>query len=217
MPGAEELFRSDDLLVRARLGFPSPCCVVTFHSYTDERTLDREGFGEEFLASRDINAIHVISRDNYWFLLPDIEPALDAAAKVARGFDRVSSYGSSMGAYAAIRLGGFAGATTAIALSPQFSIDPEVVPFEKRWGPDAARVDHAMERRLGRRGFVAAADIFYDPTDQDARHVELYREHVAVRDIRLPQCGHPVTGFLSDVGLLQRAVLEAARGALDAE
>ena len=36
-----------------------------------------------------------------------------------------------------------------------------------------------------------------------------------VRDVRLPECGHPVTGFLAEVGLLQRAVLEAAEGALD--
>ena len=216
MTGAEEIYRSADLLVRARVGANSSFCIVTFHSYTDERTLEREGFGEDFLASRGVNAIHVIERDNYWFLLPDIEQALHAAAKVAQRFDHVYSYGSSMGAYAAIRFGGFAGATQAIALSPQFSVDPRVVPFENRWGPDAAKLNYEMEHRLARRGFVASADIFYDPTDQDARHVELLRECLEVREIHLPQCGHPVTGFLSDVGLLQRAVLEAAQGVLDA-
>ena len=176
MPVAEEIYRSADLLVRARTGCDSAFCVVTFDSFTDRRTLDREGFGEAFFASRGVNAIHVLSRDNDWYLLPDIELALAAAAKAAGSFDRVSAYGSSMGAYAAIRLGGLAGATTAIALSPQFSIDPRLVPFEDRWDPDARRLDYEIERRLALKGFVASADIFYDPADRDARHVELYRD-----------------------------------------
>ncbi|MBV8105451.1 MAG: hypothetical protein JO223_12680 [Hyphomicrobiales bacterium] len=188
---------------------------MTFDSFTDRRTLDREGFGEAFFALREVNAIHVLSRDNDWYLLPDIELALDAVAKAAEPFDRVSAYGSSMGAYAAIRLGGLAGASTAIALSPQFSIDPRLVPFENRWDPDARRLDYEIERRLALRGFVSSADVFYDPADRDARHVDLYREHLEVRDVRLPDCGHPVTGFLAEVGLLQQAVMEAAQGTLD--
>jgi lysophospholipase L1-like esterase/tetratricopeptide (TPR) repeat protein len=210
-----ELYRSADLLVRAQTGQPSPFCIVTFDCYTDRRTLDREGFGEGFFVSRAVNAIHVLSRDNDWYLLPDIERALSAAAKAVESFDRVSAYGSSMGAYAAIRLGKLAGATTAIALSPQFSIDPRLVPFEDRWNPDARRLDYEIERRLGLKGFVSSADVFYDPGNRDARHVELFRGCLEVRDIRLPDCGHPVTGFLAEVGLLERAVLEAAQGTLD--
>ena len=201
MPVAEEIYRSADLLVRARTGYHSSFCVVTFNSFTDRRTLDREGFGEGFFASRGVNAVHVLSRDNDWYLLEDIELALDAAAKATAPFESVSAYGSSMGAYAAIRLGRLAGASAAIALSPQFSIDPRVVPFEDRWAPDARRLNYEIERRLGPKGFVASADVFYDPADRDARHVELYREHIEVRDIRLPDCGHPVTGFLAEVGL----------------
>ncbi len=132
MPAAIELYRSADLLVRARIGFDAPYCVVTFHSYTDNRTLDRDGFGEAFFVSRSVNAIHILSRDNDWYLLPDIDRALEAASGAAKSFDRVTTYGSSMGAFAAIRLGRLAGATTAIALSPQFSLDPRVVPFEDR-------------------------------------------------------------------------------------
>ena len=214
MPVAE-IYRSAELLVRARTGQESKFCVVTFDAYTDRRTLDREGFGEGFLASRGVNAIHILSRDNDWYLAPDIELALQAAAKAAASFDRVSAYGSSMGAYAAIRLGRLAGATTAIALSPQFSIDPRLVPFEDRWGADARRLDYEIERRLALKGFVSSADIFYDPADRDARHVELYRGTLEIRDVRLPDCGHPVTGFLAEVGLLQRAVMEAAEGTLD--
>jgi hypothetical protein len=211
-----ELYRSTELVVRAQTGHSSPFCVVTFQSYTDRRTLDREGFGERFFASRGVNAIHVLSRDNDWYLSPDIERALAAAAKAVAPFDRISAYGSSMGAYAAIRLGRLVGATTAIALSPQFSIDPRLVPFEDRWKLDARRLDYEIERRLAQKGFVETAYVFYDPADRrDARHVELFRRCLDVRDIRLPDCGHPVTGFLAEIRLLEPAVLEAAEGKFD--
>jgi hypothetical protein len=193
MPVAEEIYRSADLLVKARTGYESSLCVVTFDAFTDRRTLDRAGFGENFFDSRGVNAVHVLSRDNDWYLFPDIELALDAVAKATASFDRVSAYGSSMGAYAALRFGGLAGARTAIALSPQFSIDPRLVPFENRWDPDARRLDYGIERRLATKGFVPSADVFYDPGDRDARHVELYRDCLEVRDVRLPDCGHPVT------------------------
>ena len=107
-----------------------------------------------------------------------------------------------MGAYAAIRLGGLVGATTAIALSPQFSLDPRVAPFEDRWPVEARRLDYEIERRLARTGFVPSAYVFYDPSDPDARHADLFRPQLEVRDVRLPDCGHPVTGFLAEVGLL---------------
>ena len=84
MPAAIELYRSADLLVRARIGFNSPYCLVTFGSYTDNRTLTRDGFGEAFLVSRSVNAIHILSRDNDWYLLPDIERALKAASGAAK-------------------------------------------------------------------------------------------------------------------------------------
>ena len=175
MPAAIELYRSADLLVRARIGFDSPYCVVTFGSYTDNRTLTRDGFGEAFFISRSVNAIHILSRDNDWYLLPDIDRALEAASGAAKPFDRVTAYGSSMGAYAAIRLGRLAGATTAIALSPQFSLDPRVVPFEDRWPVETRRPDYEIERRLARTGFVPSAYVFYDPSDPDARHADLFR------------------------------------------
>jgi hypothetical protein len=212
MADAVELYRSAELLVRARTAYESPYCVVTFHSYTDHHTLDREGFGEGFLSSRGVNAIHVLSRDNDWYLLPDIEMALEAASGATASFERVTAYGSSMGAYAALRFGGLAGAGTAVALSPQFSLDTRVAPFENRWALDAHRLDYEIERRLARKGFVASAYVFYDPTDRDARHVELFRPFVRIEDVRLPDCGHPVTGFLAEVRLLERAVLEAAQG-----
>jgi S-formylglutathione hydrolase FrmB len=46
--------------------------------------------------------------------------------------------GFSMGGYGAFRFARATNATYVTAISPQFSIHPDVVPFDKRYGADAA-------------------------------------------------------------------------------
>ena len=170
-PTRLELFRSADFVVRAVTGFDPTVCVVTFDSYTDQRTLDRSGFGEDFFADRRIDAIHVIPRVNDWYQHEDILAICATIAEATGPYARVYAYGSSMGGYAAIRFGGLFGAT-AIALSPQYSIDRRIVPFEHRWTGDAQRIRYAIERS-GRDSFAQIVYACYDPIDLDRRHVEL--------------------------------------------
>ncbi len=205
--GSIELFRCRDLCVRSSMGLASPYCVITFDSYTDTRILDRPGFGELFFLSLGINAVHVISRDNDWYQYPEIEDACAVISAKTQGFDGVISYGSSMGGYAAIRLGRLAGAQKAIAISPQFSIDPTVVPFEHRWDTDATRIDFSSECTL-KDQFVDLSYIIYDPTNLDRKHVDLYRPHTNVFDIRIPNSGHPAGGLLAETRLLKSTLLD---------
>ena len=102
---AQELFRSDHLLVRRVGGFGGTLCYLTFASYTDDRTLDRPGFGEDFFRGRGIDAIHVLSRENRWYQHPELMDALAAVAGATGGYPRVIAYGSSMGGFAALHLG----------------------------------------------------------------------------------------------------------------
>ncbi len=60
-----EIFRSAELLVKDLRRHTSACCVVD--SYTDNRTLDRPGFGEVFFGTNGIDAIHIIPRNNDWY------------------------------------------------------------------------------------------------------------------------------------------------------
>ena len=209
-----EIFRNPELLVKDLRRHASTCCVVTFDSYTDTRTLDRPGFGETFFDVNGIDAIHIIPRNNDWYQYPEIDEACRRIRDVTASYANVVTYGQSMGGYGAIRLGGRVGARMALAISPQFSIDPAVVPFEPRWVGDASRIDFGIERSAG-CDFVGKAYVAYDPHDLDARHVELYRPHTEIVDLRLPNGGHPVSGFMVDTGILQQAVLDLCRGALD--
>ncbi len=185
-----DIFRSQELLVRDLRRHASACCVVTFESYTDNRTLDRPGFGEVFFDINSIDAIHVIPRNNDWYQYPEIDEVCRRILELTKRYPHVVAYGQSMGRYGAIRLGGRVGAQAALAISPQFSIDPAVASFEPRWAGDSARIDFSIERNAG-SNFVAKTYVAYDPHDLDARHVELYRPHTEIVDIRLPNCGHP--------------------------
>ncbi len=194
-------------------GFSNACCYVTFDSYSDHRGLDRAGFGEQFLGEHQIDAIHVLTRENDWYQHAEILEICARIRELTAGYDRVIAYGSSMGGYAAIRFGSLVGAKLAFALSPQFSIDPRRVPFEHRWC-DAARIGYLYEDDPA--SFVETAIIAYDKEDLDARQVALYRPHTHVVDIGLLDCGHPCSGFLAELNLLQRAVLDLAQGTFDA-
>lgn len=211
-----ELYRSAEFAVRSACDFGSDACVITFDSYSDDRSLDRRGFGQDFFASRQIDAVHFISRENDWYQYAEMPAVAAEVAKLVRGHRRVVAYGSSMGAYAAIRFGGLAGATEALAISPQFSIDPRSARFERRWRSDSERIDFSLERAL-RAPFVDTAYIVYDPRDADRRHADLYRRRTRVVDVRLTDVGHPATGALAELDLLGPMVLDFVDGRLDAE
>ena len=211
-----EIFRSSELAVRSVCEFGSKTCVITFDSYSDNRGLDRLGFGEDFFRHRAVDAIHFISRENDWYQYAETPTAAAAVAELVKGYERVVAYGSSMGGYGAIRFGGMAGASVALAISPQFSIDPRTARFERRWKYDSGRIDFSLERTL-KAPFVETSYIVYDPLDADRRHAELFRRGTRVIDVRLPNVGHPATGAIAEAGLLTDLVVDAADGCLDVE
>ncbi len=211
---AYDVFRSADFVARAVTGFNSTICVVTFDSYSDVRTLERTGFGEHFFEQSRIDAIHVIARSNEWYQNDEILEVCGAIAAITQNYERVYTYGSSMGGYAAIRFGTHVGARTAIALSPQFSVDNAVVPFEHRWMGDATRIDFVVERK-GAASFVPLAYVSYDPFDLDRRHIDLFRERTELVELVIPHGGHPVTGFMAETGILGDFVLRIVNEQFD--
>jgi hypothetical protein len=209
------LFSNERLLVRRSAQYSCRSLVVAFDPYTDNRRLDRTAFGELFAERYKLDMVFVLSRDNDWYQYEELQEALAPVAELSGAYDRVISYGSSMGGYAAIRFGRWAGARTAAALSPQYSINPAVCPWENRWGMESTNIEFVLESSAAANGSVRDALIFFDPHDLDARHVELFRSICCVHPIRLPWSGHPCGGFLSDLKLLSDAILNIAHDAFD--
>src|SRR5262249_48609659 len=122
-----EIFRTNNLVARYHGSFGKSKLVITFYPFSDTFSLDVQGFGEDFFVKRGIDSIHIIPRANNWYQYPELLAAAEAVRRFAASYDKVITYGSSMGAYAAIRLGGEVGAEAALAISPQYSMDPTVV------------------------------------------------------------------------------------------
>jgi hypothetical protein len=213
-PAIIEHFRSPHVAVREVGGFSRDVLIITFDSYTDISSLDRPGFGETFLRRRRVDAIHVISSTNRWYQYPEIPKVLEIVRGIAARYDRAITYGSSMGGYAAIRFGACAGASVALAISPQFSIDPEIVPFDIRWIADARTIDFSIEQRWNRE-FVKTAYIVFDPCNLDRRHTEMFASRTHIVPVEVRNSGHPSTGFLAEIGLLQNLPVDIANGRFD--
>lgn len=218
MATTQELFRDKGLLVR-KTTTESRVCVVTFSPYvnTNERTLDRPGFGEGFLLRRQIDGIHVICRENKWYHEPGVFDAIAEIVKCSSSYDRVVTYGSSMGGYAAIHFAGLIGVHNAIAFSPQFSIQQGTCQFERRWRSDIEKISFIAAIECAPK-LSGVAYLFYDPHDSsDRRHAEMFAAKYCVCLVPLPYSGHSAATFLNENGLLVPAVIDIVFDRFDAQ
>lgn len=211
-----DLFRSDNVVVRSVPAEDVSRWVVTFDNYGIGHGFDRPGFGEEFLRQSGVSAIHVLGRREDWYQYPEMAEAMAAVRQATAGADRVMTYGSSMGGYAAIRFADAAGANAVLAISPQYSINPEKVPFEKRWLQDSRRIRWLPEID-GRIVCAAQPIVVFDSVGEDGRQTALIQAEVDISPIRLPHVSHPATTYLGEVGLLKDLVLETLSGELEVE
>lgn len=210
-----ELYRSDNLCVRATPGADVSRWFITFDHVGHDTSLDREGFGKSYFESRGISVVSVVGRGNHWYQYPDMPQALDAIRQALVCARVRIAYGSSMGGYAAIRFADRIGATGCLAISPQYSIDPRKVPFERRWLREARSIQWHAELEAPIRSRIAPVVVF-DPRSDDARHVALIAVDTRLVPISIPYGGHPVTTYLLAANLLTGLVDVVHDGTLDA-
>ena len=212
---ADILFRSAALEVRRIADRDGRIAVVTFDSHHDEPGFARPGFGEDYFERENVGAIHVMCHGNDWFQHAEMPDALRAVLAAASSERRLLAYGSSMGGYAAIRFADAVGASAVLALSPQYSVDPRKMRFERRWLEDQRRIrfHRALDGRIRTRAHIVIA---YDPhLDADRRHVDRIARDVAVTRLSLPHAGHPVGTFLAETALLAPLVTQVRENLLD--
>lgn len=209
-----DLYRSDTVVVRQVAAGDRDRWAVTFDNYGIGPGFDRPGFGEAYFQTRGISAIHIMGRGDDWYQYADMDAAMATVRTATQGATRILTYGSSMGAYAALRFADAAGATDVLALSPQYSIDPKVAPNETRWSQDFRRI-RWQPRMLGPMSCSARAVIIYDPIGPDRWHGERITQDIACHSVRLPYTAHPVTTYLYDVGLLDSLIAGMLNGDFD--
>jgi tetratricopeptide (TPR) repeat protein len=125
----------------------------------------------------DLNCIGFVSKTPNWFFAKAMKGALQAAQPHLKG--EVLLYGSSMGAFAALKYSRALSADITISLSPQFSIDPQIAPrtrYKTFFRPDW-HTGFCIERDdIGGRCYVV-----FDPHYQeDKDHFEKLHEYKGI-------------------------------------
>ena len=209
-----ELFRSDNVVAREVACEDASRWVVTFDNYSIGHGFEREGFAEAYLKSQGISAIHIMGRREDWYQYPEMPDVLAAVREVVGGATRSITYGSSMGGYAALRFADLLGVDAAFALSPQYSINPALVPFEKRWLQDAERIVWPPE---GEPALPTRAQplVVYDPASIDKAHVDLIAGETDLVAIPVRYSGHPSAAMLAEQKILSPLLMDVLDGTLD--
>jgi tetratricopeptide (TPR) repeat protein len=118
-----------------------------------------------------------------------------------------------MGGFAALRYGASCGATAGLALSPQYSVDPVVVPFDRRWAEDVARIAFRDDDLLPA---LTEQYIVFDPADaHDREHFKLFAARSSTKGVPVPYGGHPVGSYLTETGMMQPLLEQIESGAFD--
>lgn len=216
MPANEvtDVYRSENIVARAIACDDVSRWVITFDNYSIGHGFEREGFSEGFLKEKGLSAIHIMGRREDWYQYPDMKDAIDAIRKHLPHPERIITYGSSMGGYAALRFADLLRVDAVLALSPQYSINPKKVPFETRWLQDANRIvwRPELEPPLPKTAHVV---VVYDPTTIDAQHVDLIASEVPTTTIPVRYSGHPSGPVVADTHLLAPLLLDVLNGVED--
>ena len=211
----EMLYRSETIAVRCVPAADRSRWVITFDHHSIGAGFDRPGFSEEFLHEHGVSAIHMLGVGDDWYQYPDTLQACAVARAATRDAVRRIAYGSSMGAYAAVRLGDAVGADAILALSPLYSNDPQVAPWEHRWELDAARIDWQPQLR-GPMRCACRPILVTDPATPDAPHIALIARDTPSTIVPIHYGGHPVATFLGEVGLLRPLLFSVIDDTFDA-
>lgn len=198
---AEILYDGEEVQVLHQPG-ASAYTLVTF-GLMHSRANGHNFWGEKLVARAGLDCIAVMPKSANWF-----PPALmeAPAAAIRAAADRpLVTYGTSMGAYGALRYSAAIGAETAIAFAPQTTIDPDLVGgfdprYRRYFRPDWHSGSEIRAGHLAPRAWV-----FHDPTMRfDRFHVERLSEMPEIAEVTLPYTGHkPVATAASSAVALE--------------
>lgn len=179
-------------------------------------------WGYNFVAKHGWSHLGVVMLDhNDWFRHPTLWNCLERFRNKGffEQFDDVVFYGSSMGGYGALAYAPLSPGARVVALTPQTSLDPDVVPFEKRFNGARGRGDWSGPYADGAVGAASARKVYVlaDPFHQpDMDHLARLPKDNLVW-LKAPHLKHHATNVLQNSDLLSEIVPQAWDGTLTAD
>ncbi|WP_134681612.1 hypothetical protein [Paracoccus ravus] len=185
---------------------PSARAVLCFEAGRDVMKGFAPSHCPGFAERLGIDALTVQTARRDWFLSPGSRALADAMAAATADYAEVTATGFSMGGYAVLLYSRAARVSRCLLVSPQYSIDPRIAPYDTARHTKFRRMNHPMPRPedwgdTGLRGVL-----LYDPTIRaDRAHAERIKAAFPrLRLLGLPYGGHPCTGVIADAGKIGR-------------
>ena len=162
---------------------------------------------------RDFAQLCIATRRNDWFINADTRDLEIMLKALSPHYKNVHMMGFSMGGYGAFRFARAARANFALAISPQFSIHPDVVPFDRRFREDATGFDANLGDLVAYAKPGLQGVIVTDPfRNLDLVNAGMIMEvFPRIKLARLGFGGHPATALLrraNKSGVVQRAAFD---------
>ncbi|WP_370314191.1 alpha/beta hydrolase [Sagittula sp.] len=166
--------------------------------------------------TRSFAHVHIQSRDNDWFINDETEALEAALARFVGRYDEVVAMGFSMGGYGALRFARTLKVDRLLAISPQVSIDPDVVPFDRRYRAEAEGWNGALGNLEGRTTEARGA-VLVDPfKNRDVEHGRMICAlFPQLTLVMLPCGGHPATRAIRQGGRFDWLKTGLAEGLAD--
>jgi len=215
---------ADPVLIEA----PEPLCVHVLPGRGTRLVLSLAGVGfarkltpqREFPGSAsqggENHVLFISDRSRSWMNGPGVKDAiLDIVAryKAAHGITEVVAMGNSMGGFAALVLADLMPINTVIAMSPQFSAHPRLVPEETRWWFYRRQInawefaDVGPLAQSGTRYFIFHAD-----APEEVAHWARFPKDTRIHHFIVTGEDHNLARTLQKRGLLRKAVGAAIAG-----
>lgn len=187
--------------------------AITFSFREKGRTTFKPAIPANHMATNGFAQLVITARINDWFINADTLRLEFVLHKLTPHYKAVHMLGFSMGGYGAFRFARAAHAAFVTAISPQFSIHPDVVPFDNRYSTEASGFDP----NLGDLTSVPHPDLQGIIITDPFRSLDLVNANMIaevfphIRIGRLPFGGHPATTLLRHAGksgVIQRTAME---------
>ena len=182
----------------------------------------RTAFGEKFLLDNNFAVVGILPHEKSWYRTPDVHRFLESSdlRNFLKTFERIHTYGASMGGYGACAFAHTLGAHNVIALQPVSTLSSAIVPWEWRFRP-GVQFDWTGPYKDAADGLAGIESIWfiYDPDCDDKRHVVRLSEAAgpATREVFVHNCGHAAAYRLRQWDVLKPVALACLQGATQAE
>lgn len=187
---------------------PSDRLLVTFDnlSNVNDDSVLREPWAYKFAADGGYSHLGVMAHVSDWYRDGDLIRRFQGlvAQGFFEGYERVVFAGVSMGGYASLAFSSLVPGAHVVAINPQSTLDPDLVPWETRY-ENGRRQDWTLPLADGAALTAGSGrvNILYDPFfELDQQHVDRFHGD----NIRIFKCwfsNHKTAVFLRKIGALK--------------